>query len=422
MRNTKWLAWVGAATLLLGVTPSVRANDEAYKELLQQNVEQRIQLRKEAVRMQSETLLRGDSIGASRSRVRTGTVNEIEPNDSMSDVVGLIADSVGASASATSSSGGAAGGDIRVEVIGTIDPKGDVDYYAAVLAAGDFIKVDVDSQREGAPIDPIVHIFGPFDPNAPASCGKEIATRDDGNGLAGSSLDPCTFLKIATSGKYFIEVDDLNDKRGGADQTYRMTLTIFANEEQPLTFAPAVRLATLGPQDCGTALSGLIADGIGATANATSSSGGGGDLCSPVSADAVGTLAVPGEKDCYALTLVGPQTVNAHVVGKQCANFVLGPPALGQAIDPVLTLLDPANAVVASNDDTDDIDSAVFYTVPATCTAAAPCVYNLCVSDHFGTGTPNHQYELDVLRQCNSEIEPNDTCATAQPYVCHPGV
>ena len=85
---------------------------------------------------------------------------------------------------------------------------------------------------------------------------------------------------------------------------------------------------------------------------------------------------------------------------------------IGAIIDPTLTILDPSGAV-AFNDDTDDVDSAVFYTAPADGT------YTICVGDHFKAGDANHIYELSVLRQCNTEKEPNNTCATAQPILCH---
>lgn len=426
MTQRKWLALAGAATLLIGVAPSARSaesNDAAYKEALRQSVEQRIQLRKQAVQIQAEQLLREGNAaplsisGSGRAR---GVVHEVEPNNTMAEATSLmnaIRDAVGAAATATSSSGGVCLPDIHVEVIGSINPAKDVDVYSGIFRKGDRIKVDIDGQREGAPLDLNLKIYGPFDPTKPTDCGTEIATRDDGNGLNGSSLDPCSFVSIPADGKYFIEVDDLLGKRGGNDQTYRLLLTIYAYVEQPLCFSPAIR-DTVGAADCtgttsSSSMTASLIDDVGATDNAVSSSGSAGLDCTPNTATVAGTLSAPKETDCYAVTLFATQTINAHVVGKQCANFIGGATNLGQIIDPTLTVLDSSSAVVASNDDTEDVDSAVFYTAPADGT------YMICVGDHFLNGTPNHMYELNVLRQCNTEVEPNNTCPTAMPVVCH---
>jgi hypothetical protein len=87
----------------------------------------------------------------------------------------------------------------------------------------------------------------------------------------------------------------------------------------------------------------------------------------------------------------------------------------GSSLDSLLTLYDAQGTVLASNDDTFGLDSRIVFTLPAAGT------YSLRVVDLGNRGGTNFFYHLTLngggapLRDAGSEIEPNDTAASATP-------
>src|SRR3989454_10544266 len=109
---------------------------------------------------------------ASRSTA-LATITETEPND--------------APATATS----VALGDVAS---GNIDPAGDVDYYAFDVTVPTYLILDVDANRSGSPLDPILSLYAPVGTT-------ELAFSDDYNGY-----DSHIEYSISTTGRYYAAI------------------------------------------------------------------------------------------------------------------------------------------------------------------------------------------------------------------------
>jgi len=128
---------------------------------------------------------------ASRSTA-LATITETEPND--------------APATATS----AALGDVAS---GNIDPGGDVDYYAFDVTAPTYLILDVDADRSGSPLDPILSLYAP-------DGTTELAFSDDYAGYYDSHIE----YSISTTGRYYAAIAGYGGS-GGSGFFYSLQFT-----------------------------------------------------------------------------------------------------------------------------------------------------------------------------------------------------
>ena len=118
------------------------------------------------------------------------TVNESEPNDSIPAADPVAYDDV---------------------VAGRINPEMDVDFFALDLVAGTTLVLDVDAERLGSSLDPILGLFD-------RDSMTMIAYNDDWDGL-----DSRIEFTIQVTGRYFIGIMDYAGS-GGADYFYTLVI------------------------------------------------------------------------------------------------------------------------------------------------------------------------------------------------------
>src|SRR2546427_5888667 len=119
------------------------------------------------------------------------TITETEPND--------------APATATS----VALGDVAS---GNIDPAGDVDSYAFDVTVPTYLILDVDANRSGSPLDPILSLYAP-------DGTTELAFSDDYNGY-----DSHIEYSISTTGRYYAAIAGYGGS-GGSGFFYSLQFT-----------------------------------------------------------------------------------------------------------------------------------------------------------------------------------------------------
>jgi len=101
-------------------------------------------------------------------------------------------------------------------MVGSIVPRGDVDYYAVSITSGTHLVADVNAVRSGSPLDAIAGVFD--------AAGNLLAFAD--NTL---SFDPIVGVDLFTPGTYYVAVASFNDSGfNGTDSRtigdYRVTL------------------------------------------------------------------------------------------------------------------------------------------------------------------------------------------------------
>ena len=101
-------------------------------------------------------------------------------------------------------------------MVGSIVPRGDVDYYAVSITSGTHLVADVNAVRSGSPLDAIAGVFD--------AAGNLLAFAD--NTL---SFDPIVDVDLFTPGTYYVAVASFNDSGfNGTDSRtigdYRVTL------------------------------------------------------------------------------------------------------------------------------------------------------------------------------------------------------
>jgi hypothetical protein len=96
---------------------------------------------------------------------------------------------------------------------GTIDPSGDVDFYAVDLTAGTTIEVDVFATLLGSSLDPTVTLYG-------SDSTTTLAFDDDFY-----DIDSHIEYTVGTAGRYFVAVASF-DGSGGATFTYSLLLSV----------------------------------------------------------------------------------------------------------------------------------------------------------------------------------------------------
>ena len=127
-------------------------------------------------------------------RALTATGTEVEPNDSLA-----IADSV-------------ALGDT---ISGTIDPAGDVDWFGFDVAADTTIVLDVNANRSGSLLDPVLYLFG----RDTSLAYILLASSDDYNNTLDSHIE-----YHVTAGRYYAALVDYYGD-GGAGYFYALSFS-----------------------------------------------------------------------------------------------------------------------------------------------------------------------------------------------------
>ncbi len=128
-----------------------------------------------------------------------GTVNESEPNNDYT-TANLVA--LGDTAS------------------GTIDPAGDVDFYAVDVPADTLLVLDVQANNVGSALDPILELFD-------TDGTTLLAYNDDYNGL-----DSHIEFHITRPGRYFVSIVDYSSG-GGSGYFYHLSFTATAPPPLP---------------------------------------------------------------------------------------------------------------------------------------------------------------------------------------------
>ncbi|MCH7876555.1 MAG: putative Ig domain-containing protein [Gemmatimonadetes bacterium] len=152
-------------------------------------------------------------------RVVLATVNEVEPNDSISQA-GLVA--------------------LGDALAGTIDPAGDVDYFAIDLVAGTLLDLDVDASQVGSPLNPVIALFD-------VDSLTLLALNDDFDGLDSRIMYP-----ILADGRYFVGIVSFGGASGGPSHTYTLAFGEFSvAEAEPNNTAAEANLVALGDTTTG---------------------------------------------------------------------------------------------------------------------------------------------------------------------------
>jgi hypothetical protein len=141
------------------------------------------------LRLARQLRMRSFTAAPRASAVPTATVTESEPNDTttQADLVTL-----GDTAS------------------GTIDPAGDVDFFAVDLTAGTIVALDVFAAQGGSLLDAVLVLIGTDSVTA-------VAFNDDFNGT-----DSHIEYTVDATGRYFALIGDFNAS-GGAGYTYTLS-------------------------------------------------------------------------------------------------------------------------------------------------------------------------------------------------------
>ncbi|MDW8256528.1 MAG: DVUA0089 family protein [Acidobacteriota bacterium] len=103
----------------------------------------------------------------------------------------------------------------NVTVSGTINPAGDVDFFAFEARRGQQLVIDLDARSlmPPSPLDTVVTLFD--------SRGQQLAENDDAEGSTDSRLS----FTIPADGRYFFRVRSF-DGKGGPNYIYRATVTL----------------------------------------------------------------------------------------------------------------------------------------------------------------------------------------------------
>jgi len=278
-----------------------------------------------------------------------GTVNETEPNNTLATANRIAPD---------------------VTVAGTLDPAGDVDFFAFDASAGQQVTIDVDAQSltPKSPADTVLTLFD--------SSGRQLAENDD---EAPSTRDSLLRVTLTATGRYVFRIRDFSG-RGGPSFAYRVRVTLAGG-------APPGRITESEPNNS-------LAQANTITPNVT----------------VRGVLDPPGDVDVFAFQATAGQRVRIDVTAKG-----LTPPS---AADPIVALLDGSGRKLAENDDRapGQLDPLLEFTIAATGR------YAISIRDFGNKGGPSFTYELTVTLTGGAparvnESEPNDTLANAQAIV-----
>ncbi len=289
------------------------------------------------------------SAAPSFEAIGDGTVSETEPNNTLATANPIVPD---------------------VTIAGTLNPTGDVDFFAFEAGAGQQVTIDVDAQSltPKSLADTVITLYD--------SDGRQLAENDDESpGMRDSLLR----FTVPTAGRYVFRLRDVA-QRGGPNFTYRVRVTLTGG-------APPGRFIESEPNNS-------IAQANSITPNVTIR----------------GVLDPSGDVDFFAFQANVGQRVRIDVAAKR-----LTPPS---AADTVVALFDSSGRKLAENDDRapGQLDSLLEFTF----TAAGR--YFFSVRDFGNKGGSGFSYEASVTLTGGAparvnESEPNNTFAQAQAIV-----
>jgi hypothetical protein len=259
-----------------------------------------------------------------------------------------------------------------LEFVGTVEGLLGVDAYCLACCTDQIIKLDVVSEKLGAPTDVTVTVKD--------SDGIPIFGDDDGRGLGGTSLDACVIFRCPEDGNYSVEVGNI--AAGGASEAasgYVLRVDVLCNLEVEPNDP-----GTEGNFNCPEAAADEEADEDG-------------DGTGPVSYEGVGLSgAVSGEFgngdiDCWTVCLNAGDVLNVAVDSSECDDV------LNAVVSDAKLTLDNENGIeVAVDDDTFDLDPGLVYHAEAT----GP--YTLCLED---VGGFSGVYDLSWFIEAASESD-----------------
>jgi hypothetical protein len=248
------------------------------------------------------------------------TATETEPNDAFGQANALA---------------------VGVDIAGTVDPVGDVDYYSFTASRGDRVIADIDARvlEPSSPLDSELFLLD--------ADGETVLTSNDD--YAGTNDSYIEYV-LPTPGTYFLRVQEHGNDTGGPEFAYKLGLTVQENTD------------AFEPNDDSASATGM-SDG-----------------------DSLYALITPtGDFDYYSFTASGGDTVIADIDA-----VVLEP---SSPLDSELFLLDTdGETVLTSNDDYDGHDSYIEHVLPESGT------YFLRVQERGNErGGPEFVYKLKVL-------------------------
>lgn len=287
---------------------------------------------------------------------------------------------------------------MNVTVSGVVDNE-DVDYYSVEAKKGDRITAEVEAIRLGITMfDVYVAIMNP--------ARFELSSSDD-NALVWQ--DGIAAIVAPEDGKYIIQVRDSAYGGNGAS-LYRVHIGNFPRplatlpaggklgEQTPVKFlgdvagekAETIQLPTFAAAEFG--LFAQEPQGIAPSPNRFRLSEFGNAIeqepndthdnaarfAPPLALN--GVIGVPGDSDNWRFTAKKGETYDVHVH----ARSVRSP------LDPVLSISNAGNNVIAANDDSGGPDSFLRFTAPAD----GDFVIN--VRDHLGNGGPYYTYRVEL--------------------------
>ena len=237
------------------------------------------------------------------------------------------------------------------------------DVYCLACCEDQFIKLDVFSERIGAPTDVALEVLNSED--------EVIFADDDGRGLSGVSTDSCLIFKCPDTGEYSVRVTNLIDPNTPYtedESVYRLELDVLCEVEEE-------------PNDPGTP-GDLNCEGFGGADEDEDEDGDDGneldedeDEDEDIGGFVVGEYGGTEEDvDCFTVCLRPGEILFVGIDSAECDDI-----SDDDQVDPILTLEDDQGNPVAFDDDTDDLDPNLTYRAPDL--GNDYDTYTLCLAD-----------------------------------------
>jgi hypothetical protein len=296
-------------------------------------------------------------------------------------------------------------------VSGTLKPQ-DIDHYKLAGRAGERVTIEVEAQRLGVPVVPVVTVL--------SASGNALAQARE---TRGADHDCRVSFKFPADGTYYLQVHD--NTYGGADQAaYRVRI-----HDEP--FATAM-FPLGGPkgQDVTITLSGgnlaeprskpfHLPDNVGETLDPGAFDGPGGPVLAParvlvgegpeimestantplpLGATANGRISEPGEVDRYLVSVKKGESIRIRVRAAE----------LGSWLDSVITVRDDKGNSLAENDDPVDNQQqpgqVIFNQATGNSDTDSRLIFEpkedgqvaIEITDRYGDGGPEYAYRLEA--------------------------
>jgi hypothetical protein len=233
---------------------------------------------------------------------------------------------------------------VIVDIVG----GGEIDEYSLCCCAGQFVKLDVSSEKIGSPTDVYISLQDMDD--------VELMCADDGRDLGGASTDACLLFVCPADGQYKVLVENLAapDIADTDVDAYVLTASVLCDGE-----VEPNELDTPGNLNCS---GDVVVDEDADMPDEGSDEGADGP-----GGRVQGTF-VDGDVGCWTVCLNEGDIFQALVDSGTCDNT-----CDGDVVDPIMTVydattLDPINGPPPSSgdDDTFVMDPAVAIQAPAT--------------------------------------------------------